>query len=45
MAGSNARLTEAKGGLIPDERGWFVVNAADARWKDAGPFGIYWSPT
>ena len=38
---TEARLTAAKGGLIPDERGWFVVNAADARWKDTGPFGVY----
>jgi uncharacterized cupin superfamily protein len=41
MAGSEARLAQAKGGLIPDERGWFVVNAAEARWKDTGPFGLY----
>jgi uncharacterized cupin superfamily protein len=41
VAGTEARLTKAKGGLIPDERGWFVVNAAAARWKDTGPFGIY----
>ena len=32
---------QAKGGLIPAERGWFVVNAAEARWKDTGPFGVY----
>ena len=38
-----ARLTKAKGGLIPEERGWFVVNAAEARWKDTGPFGLYCS--
>ena len=38
---AEARLTEARGGLIPAERGWFVVNAADARWKDTGPFGVY----
>ena len=41
MAGSEARLTQTKGGLIPAERGWFVVNAAEARWKDTRPFGIY----
>ena len=41
MAGSEARLTQAKGGLIPAARGWFVVNAAEARWKDTGLFGIY----
>ena len=38
---TEARLTKAKGGLIPAERGWFVVNAAEARWKDTGPFGFY----
>jgi uncharacterized cupin superfamily protein len=38
---TEARLTKAKGGLIPEERGWFVVNAAEARWKDTGPFGLY----
>jgi uncharacterized cupin superfamily protein len=43
MAGQEARLEQARGagGLIPEERGWFVVNAADARWKDTGPFGLY----
>jgi len=38
---NEARLARVKGGLIPDERGWFVVNAAEARWKEAGPFGLY----
>jgi uncharacterized cupin superfamily protein len=41
MTGRQARLARVKGGLIPEERGWFVVNAAAARWKDTGPFGIY----
>jgi len=41
MAAGRARLAETKGGLIPAERGWFIVNAAEARWKDSGPFGIY----
>jgi uncharacterized cupin superfamily protein len=41
MAAPEAPLRRAKGGLIPEGRGWFVVNAADARWKDAGPFGLY----
>jgi uncharacterized cupin superfamily protein len=41
MAGREAPLVEAKGGVIPEGRGWFVVNAAEARWKDTGPFGIY----
>jgi uncharacterized cupin superfamily protein len=38
---TEARLARVKGGLIPDERGWFVVSAAEARWKDAGPLGVY----
>lgn len=43
MSGREARLGQARGagGLIPEERGWFVVNAAEARWKDTGPFGLY----
>ena len=41
MAVGQAKLGQAKGGLIPSERGWFVVNAAEARWKEWGPFGIY----
>jgi uncharacterized cupin superfamily protein len=41
MAAPEAPLQRAKGGLIPEGRGWFVVNAADARWKDTGPFGLY----
>jgi uncharacterized cupin superfamily protein len=28
-------------GLVHDERGWFVVNARDARWSDTGPFGYF----
>ena len=41
MDGREARLTQAKGGLVPAERGWFVVNATETRWKDSGPFGLY----
>jgi uncharacterized cupin superfamily protein len=41
MAVGEARLVEAKGGLIPDERGWFVVNATEARWKEWGNLGVY----
>jgi uncharacterized cupin superfamily protein len=41
MAVGRARLMQAKGGLIPSERGWFVLNATEARWKDTGPFGLY----
>jgi len=36
-----ARLVEANGGLIPAERGWFVVNATEARWKEWGSLGVY----
>jgi uncharacterized cupin superfamily protein len=41
MAVGRARVSKTKAGLIPQERGWFVVNAAEARWKDTGPFGLY----
>jgi uncharacterized cupin superfamily protein len=41
MAAGRARLGETKGGLVPTERGWFVLNATEARWKDTGPFGLY----
>lgn len=36
-----ARLARTKAGLVPQGRGWFVVNAAEARWRDSGPFGLY----
>jgi uncharacterized cupin superfamily protein len=41
MPGGEAGLARTKAGLVPEERGWFVVNAAEARWRDTGPFGVY----
>ena len=41
MVVGEARLVEAKGGLIPAERGWFVVNATEARWREWGTLGVY----
>jgi uncharacterized cupin superfamily protein len=41
MPDGRARLAKTKAGLVPEERGWFVVNATEARWKDTGPFGLY----
>jgi len=35
-----ARLEQAGEGVEPASEGWFVLNAADARWKD-GTFGAY----
>jgi uncharacterized cupin superfamily protein len=32
---------ETKHGLVADGDGWFVLNAADSRWNDTGPFGFY----
>ena len=32
---------ETKHGLVADGDGWFVINAADSRWNDTGPFGFY----
>jgi uncharacterized cupin superfamily protein len=37
---TEARLTEADGGLIPEGDGWFVLNARDARWL-SGDLGAY----
>ena len=41
MADGEARLARTKAGLVPQDRGWFVVNAGEARWRDSGPFGLY----
>ena len=32
---------ETKHGLVADGDGWFVLNAAESRWNDTGPFGFY----
>ena len=32
-----APLEDTGVGLVPAGEGWFVVNAKDARWRDAGP--------
>jgi uncharacterized cupin superfamily protein len=34
-------LRETKYGLVADGDGWFVVNARESRWRDAGHFGHY----
>jgi uncharacterized cupin superfamily protein len=31
----------SKNGLVTDGEGWFVVNASESRWRDAGPLGAY----
>ena len=41
MAVGEAPLVQVPGGLIPAERGWFVVNATEARWKEWGSLGVY----
>jgi uncharacterized cupin superfamily protein len=41
MARGRAPLVETKSGLVPEGRGWFVVNATETRWRDTGPFGHY----
>lgn len=35
-----APLENTEAGAVPSGEGWFVVNAAEARWLD-GPFGAY----
>ena len=34
-------LRETKFGLVADGDGWFVVNARESRWRDAGHFGRF----
>lgn len=34
-------LRETKHGLVADGDGWFVINATESRWRDAGRFGRY----
>jgi uncharacterized cupin superfamily protein len=34
-------LRETKFGLVADGDGWFVINARESRWRDAGRFGLY----
>ena len=34
-------LRHTEEGLVPETGGWFVVNAAEARWWDDGPFGWF----
>ena len=36
-----APLRMSKNGLVADLRGWFVVNARESRWRDAGPLGVF----
>jgi quercetin dioxygenase-like cupin family protein len=36
-----APLRHSKNGLVTDGQGWFVVNARESRWRDAGPLGSY----
>jgi uncharacterized cupin superfamily protein len=32
---------QTKYGSVNDGEGWFVINARDSRWRDAGPLGFY----
>jgi uncharacterized cupin superfamily protein len=34
-------LRETKFGLVADGDGWFVINARESRWRNAGHFGLY----
>jgi uncharacterized cupin superfamily protein len=34
-------LRETKFGLVADGDGWFVINARESRWRDAGHFGLF----
>ena len=39
MVVDEAPLRDTGTGLVPDGAGWFVVNARQARWRDASPLG------
>ena len=39
MAVPEAPLRATRFGLVPDADGWFVLNAAESRWRDFGPLG------
>ena len=38
---AEASLRETKYGRVYDGGGWFVINARESRWRDAGPLGVY----
>jgi uncharacterized cupin superfamily protein len=40
VAVPEAVLRATRFGLVPDGEGWFVVNAAETRWRDYGPLGV-----
>jgi uncharacterized cupin superfamily protein len=40
MAVPEARLRMTRFGLVPEGDGWFVLNAAETRWRDYGPLGV-----
>ena len=35
-----APLEQTEHGLVPAGKGWFVLNAREARWQDEGPLGV-----
>jgi uncharacterized cupin superfamily protein len=39
MAVPEAPLRSTRFGLVPDDEGWFVISAAETRWRDYGPLG------
>src|SRR5216117_3652758 len=41
MPTPEAPLRSTKHGLVADVDGWFVLNARDSRWRDAGPLGKF----
>jgi uncharacterized cupin superfamily protein len=40
VAAPEAPLRSTRVGLIPGGEGWFVINAAETRWRDYGPLGV-----
>src|SRR6185312_15780635 len=40
VAVPEARLRATRFGLAPDGEGWFVLSAAESRWRDFRPLGV-----
>ena len=38
---NEAKLAHTAYGLVPEGKGWFVLNARDARWGESGELGRY----
>jgi hypothetical protein len=42
--GEEAPLRMSRNSLVTHGAGWFVVNARESRWREAGPLGAFCAP-